>query len=72
MLLVGDYKSSDGKDYFFAIIDKQNRSITFAKNFSCQAQLSKLYPSSQFKIEFTGRRPDINKVSDKYRTFKIS
>lgn len=80
-IIEGDYKSKDGKDYFYAVINKNKHNIQIFKNFSCLASIFH-YIMDEFKIErpmihfiynmtFLGDSIDLNKIPKKYSKFEI-
>jgi hypothetical protein len=75
----GNYKSSDGKEYFTAVIDKQEKTTQIFKNFSCTARienfLEEFYKISYMEMRYRFRTffmgDHITEVPKKYSKFKI-
>ena len=80
-IIESDYRATNGKDYYSAVINKQNKKIQIFKNFSCDAVIrsflcghySKQFNeiTSIFKIEFLGDSIDLSRISKKYSKFEI-
>lgn len=80
-IIESNYTSKNGKDYYYAIINKSRENIQIFKNFGCIASIlsflrginsiSNFQVSLMFKIEFLGDSIDLSKISKKYSKFEI-
>lgn len=76
--LIPEYKSTTGKDYYWIVIDKQEKQIFVITNASCLAhayrfleeQFQMCDPEERFRIEFSGTEIDENKIPKKYQSYE--
>jgi len=68
-LLEGSYKSSNGKDYFYAVGFESSKTIKIYKNFGCIRAVE--IASGSSKIWFLGDNVDINRIPKKYNKWQI-
>ena len=78
-----DSKSSDGKNYYSAVINKQNKSIEIFTDFSCTANIYnflqdrhnlkfRMAVENIYRVCFLGDSANINRLPKKYQSYKIN